>query len=198
MKILGLTGGSGTGKSTVARLLSAHGVGWIDADAVYHTLCASCAPMLRALQEEFGDVLHPDGALNRPALAKIVFSDAKKLERLNQITLPYIRDASREAFDRLAAQGCALALYDAPTLLQNGLESLCDAGVLAVLAPVEVRIKRIMSRDGLSEPAARARIEAQPPDTFYGDKCKYIIRNNEGLEQLRPQVERLWEGLQAI
>lgn len=195
MRILGLTGGSGTGKSTVAKLLAARGAGWVDADVVYHSLCISCTPMLEALAAAFGDVRRPDGSLDRPALAKIVFSDPAQLRRLNGITHRYIREASQEAFARLAAQGCPFALYDAPTLLESGLNSLCDAGVLGVLAPFGVRVRRIMERDGLTEQAARARVGAQPPDAFYRARCDYIIENSDGLEALRPLVDRFWASL---
>lgn len=203
MKILGLTGGSGTGKSTVAQLLTARGAGVVDADALYHALCVSCTPMLRELSAAFGDVLCADGALNRGALAPIVFSDPAKLEQLNTLVYPYIRDASFAAFDRLAAEGCTLALFDAPTLIESGLHRLCrdevtGAGVLGILAPVEVRIGRIIARDGLTEQAARARVGAQPPDSFYFQRCDYLIRNDNGLAELRPLVSRFWDALSRL
>lgn len=200
MKILGLTGGSGTGKSTVAGLLAAHGAGLVDADALYHGLCVSCAPMLRELAAAFGDVLCADGSLNRRALAPIVFSDPEKLRRLNALVYPYIRDASLAAFARLEAQGCAFALFDAPTLIESGLHRLCRAehtgvGVLGMLAPAEVRIRRIIARDKLSEQAARARVAAQPPDEFYRMHCDYLIQNDDGLDELRPLVGQFWDTL---
>ncbi|MGE4548357.1 MAG: dephospho-CoA kinase, partial [Intestinibacillus sp.] len=119
------------------------------------------------------------------------------------LVYPYIRDASLAAFARLEAQDCALALFDAPTLIESGLHRLCraqntGAGVLGMLAPVDVRIRRVMARDGLTEQAARARIAAQPPDGFYRAHCDYLIQNDDGLDELQPLVERFWETLHRL
>lgn len=192
MAILGLTGGSGTGKSTVASLLAARGAGWVDADAVYHTLCVSCEPMLAALAQEFGAVRRPDGALDRSALARIVFSDPAALTRLGALTTPYIRRASQDALRALSDR--PLVLYDAPTLFESGADDLCD-DVIGVLAPYDVRVARIITRDGLTEAAARARIDAQPPDDFYRARCRYLIENNDGLDALRPLVDALYNQI---
>ena len=97
MKIIGLTGGSGTGKGTVAARMRALGAGWVDADAVYRTLCAENREMLSALDTTFGGVTDANGVLDRPKLAKIVFSDPAKLQQLNEITTPYIRKASHSS-----------------------------------------------------------------------------------------------------
>ena len=192
MAILGLTGGSGTGKSTVASLLVARGAGWVDADAVYHTLCVSCEPMLAALVHEFGAVRRPNGALDRPALARIVFSDSAALTRLGELTAPYIRRASQDALHALSDR--PIVLYDAPTLFESGADDLCD-DVIGVLVPYDVRVARIIVRDGLTEAAARARIDAQPPDDFYRARCRYLIQNNDGLDALRPLVDALYEQI---
>ena len=110
MKIIGLTGGSGTGKGTVAARMRALGAGWVDADAVYRTLCAENREMLSALDAAFGIVTDANGALDRPKLAKIVFSDPAKLQTLNEITTPYIRRASLDAIH--AQSECPVVLYD--------------------------------------------------------------------------------------
>lgn len=178
MKIIGLTGGSGAGKSTVAQTLHALGTGWVDADAVYHQLCRENREMLTALCDAFGDVLDADGALDRNRLAPVVFSDAARLTLLNQITIPYIREASQQAFSDCAARGCPFILYDAPTLFQSGADDLCSGGVIGVIAPREMRILRIMERDGLSRERAAARIDAQPDDGFYRQRCRWIIEND--------------------
>ena len=178
MKIIGLTGGSGAGKSTVAQTLHALGAGWVDADAVYHRLCRGNREMLAALCRAFGDVLDEDGALDRNRLAPIVFSDAAQLTLLNQITIPYIREASKQAFSDCAERGCPFTLYDAPTLFQSGADDLCSDGVIGVIAPRETRILRIMERDGLSYARAAARIDAQPDDTFYRQRCRWLIEND--------------------
>lgn len=193
MKIIGLTGGSGAGKSTAAQALKARGAGWVDADAVYHRLCRENREMLAALQNAFGDVLDADGALDRGRLAPIVFSSPDQLERLNQITVPHIRDASRRAFSECAAKGCPFTLYDAPTLFQSGADSLCDGGVIGVIAPRETRIARIMARDGISRARAAARIDAQPDDSFYRQRCRWIIENNTTPDEVERQCAALFE-----
>ena len=138
MKIIGLTGGSGTGKGTVAARMRSLGAGWVDADAVYRTLCAESREMLDALDTAFGGVTDENGALDRPKLAKIVFADPEKLALLNRITTPYIRAASLAAIE--AQSACPIVLYDAPTLFEAGADDFCEA-VVAVLAPHDTRTR---------------------------------------------------------
>lgn len=192
MKIIGLTGGSGTGKGTVAARMRSLGAGWVDADAVYRGLCAENREMLDALDAAFGSVTDENGALDRPKLAKIVFSDPEKLALLNRITTPYIRAASLAAIR--AQSACPVVLYDAPTLFEAGADDFCDA-VIAVLAPHDTRVSRIIERDHLPEEAARARIDAQPPDSFYRAKCGYIIENNGDLDTLYRDTDALYQIL---
>ena len=192
MRIIGLTGGSGTGKGTFAALLREKGAGWVDADAVYRTLCAENRDMLAALDAAFGGVVDQNGALDRPKLASIVFADPEKLKQLNAITLPYIRAASLET---MRAQGdCPFVLYDAPTLFEVGADDLCER-IIGVLADTETRVARIMARDGLDEPAARARIGAQPDAEFYRARCDYIVENNGGIADLQRQADAIFEDL---
>lgn len=192
MRIIGLTGGSGTGKGTFAALMREKGAGWVDADAVYRTLCAENREMLRELDTAFGGVLDQNSALDRPKLASIVFADPEKLKQLNEITLPYIRAASLEA---MRAQGdCPFVLYDAPTLFEVGADDLCER-IIGVLAETETRVQRIMARDGLDDVAARARIGAQPDADFYRARCDYIVENNDGLADLQRQADAIFEDL---
>ena len=192
MRIIGLTGGSGTGKGTFAALLREKGAGWVDADAVYRRLCAENREMLHELDTVFGGVLDETGALDRKKLAAIVFADPDKLKMLNGITLPYIRAAS---LDEMRAQGgCPFVLYDAPTLFEVGADDLCEC-IIGVLADTETRVKRIMARDGLDETAARARIGAQPDADFYRTRCDYIVENNGGIADLQQQADAIFENL---
>lgn len=192
MRIIGLTGGSGTGKGTFAALLREKGAGWVDADAVYRCLCAENRDMLHELDAAFGGVLDETGALDRRKLAAIVFADPDKLKMLNGITLPYIRAAS---LDEMRAQGdCPFVLYDAPTLFEVGADDLCEC-IIGVLADTETRVKRIMVRDGLDETAARARIGAQPDADFYRTRCDYIVENNGGIADLQQQADAIFENL---
>ena len=195
MKIIGLTGGSGAGKSTVAHALHAMGAGWVDADAVYHMLCRENRGMLDELRAAFGDVLDGNGALDRTRLAPIVFAAPERLALLNQLTIPYIREASRQAFERCAKDGCPFILYDAPTLFQSGVDSLCNGGVIGVIASREIRIARVMERDGLSREHAAARIDAQPDDGFYRLRCRWIIENGSTLEAAERQCAALFHQL---
>ena len=189
MKIIGLTGGSGTGKGTVAARMRELGAGWVDADAVYRGLCAENREMLTALDTAFGGVLDENGVLDRPKLAKIVFSDPDKLAQLNAITVPYIRTASLAAIR--AQADCPIVLYDAPTLFEAGADTWC-AQTVGVLADLETRVRRVMARDGLPEAAARARILAQPDDGFYRARCDYIIQNNGDLAALWRETDALY------
>lgn len=189
MKIIGLTGGSGTGKGTVAARMRELGAGWVDADAVYRDLCAANREMLAALNAAFGGVTDETGALDRPKLAKIVFSDPEKLAKLNEITIPYIRAASLDAMQ--AQADCPVVLYDAPTLFEAGADDLCEK-TIGVLADTETRVQRVMARDGISEEAARARILAQPDDGFYRARCDYILENNGDLAALWRETDALY------
>lgn len=194
MKILGLTGGSGTGKSAAGKAFAALGCGVIDADASYRALCDSCAPMLEKIQSVFLDVLTPDSKLDRKKLGAVVFADADKLEQLNAITHPYLRQAAREAFAAYEADGCALCIYDAPVLFEAGFETVCDA-TCAVLAARETRIARIMQRDGISRDYAALRIDAQKADGWYRERCDYTIQNDADLDALHTQVRRIYDDM---
>lgn len=194
MKILGLTGGSGTGKSAASAAFAALGCGVIDADASYRTLCDTCQPMLDKIQSVFLDVLSPDGKLDRKKLGAIVFADPAKLARLNAITHPYIRQAARDAFAAYEAAGCALCIYDAPVLFEAGADTLCDQ-ICAVLADRATRITRIMARDDISQQYAALRVDAQKNDAFYTEKCHYIIQNDADLDSLYAQVRRIYDDM---
>ena len=194
MKIIGLTGGSGAGKSVVAAEFQKLGAGIVDADAIYRKLCDENLDMLSELENEFGDILTIDKKLDRAKLANIVFSDKNKLKKLNEITICYIKKASDEKFKALKDKGIKIAIYDAPTLFQTGTNSMCN-GVIGIIADRNIRIERIIKRDNISEKAAVARIDAQPDDKFYYDRCQYIIKNNVSHETLKNQVKQLWQKL---
>ena len=194
MKIIGLTGGSGAGKTAVSACFEALGAGTVDADAVYRRLCAENRAMLEQLRRTFGDVLTAQGALDRPKLAEIVFSDPEKLNMLNALTFPYIRAASEAAFMELAQAGHTVILYDAPTLFQTGADALCGA-VIGVVASRETRLRRIISRDNIPEAAAAARIDSQPDEAFYRRRCRFIIENDGTPAQLEAQAKSIWNQL---
>lgn len=194
MKILGLTGGSGTGKSAACTAFARLGCGVIDADATYRTLCDTCEPMLKEIQNVFGDVFSTEGKLDRKKLGAIVFADAQKLQQLNAITHPYIRQAARDAFAAYSKRGCLLCIYDAPVLFEGQMETLCDK-TCAVLAARNTRIARIMARDAITEEYAALRIDAQKDDAFYRERCDYVVQNDADLDTLYTQVRKIYEDM---
>ncbi len=194
MKILGLTGGSGTGKSAACTAFARLGCGVIDADVTYRTLCDTCEPMLKEIQNIFGDVFSTDGKLDRKKLGAIVFADAQKLQQLNAITHPYIRQAARDAFAAYSKRGCLLCIYDAPVLFEGQMETLCDK-TCAVLAARNTRIARIVARDAITEEYAALRIDAQKDDAFYRERCDYIVQNDADLDTLYTQVRKIYEDM---
>ncbi len=201
MKIIGLTGQSGSGKGTLAALFFEAGIPVVDADAVYHELLIPPSPCLDELRAEFtDDILNPDGTLNRPALAALVFghSDAAKarLRRLNEITHRYVTERTIALLDGYAAQGYKAAVIDAPLLIEAGLHQRCDR-VIAVLADRDVRIDRLMARDGLGRERVLARLDAQPDVSFYIDHADILVYNNGTEQDLRVQFSHLLKEVSA-
>ena len=192
MKIIGLTGGSGTGKGTVAARMRALGAGWVDADAVYRTLCAENREMLSALDTAFGIVTDANGALDRPKLAKIVFSDPTKLQTLNEITTPYIRRASLDAIH--AQSECPIVLYDAPTCLKPvrmtsaTKSSLCSRRTTRALPASSSGTVCPM------KPHAPASMRSRTT-CFTAKKCDFIIENNGDLDMLYRDTDALYSQL---
>ncbi len=172
--VIGLTGGTGCGKSTAAAYLQKKGAYIIDADKIARKITAPGTPALAEIAASFQDVLLPDGTLNRKKLGSLVFSDAESLNKLNKITHTYI---IKEIEGLLSASPRPLTVIDAPLLFECGLERLCTA-CIGVLASRPRRFERIMERDGLSEAEAGRRIDAQPPDAYYRARCRYIIEND--------------------
>ncbi len=193
MHVIGVCGGSGSGKSEVCRLFSEFNIPSIDTDALYHGMILGPCELTRALCERFGNaILDKNGAVIRKKLASIVFKPGEEqaLADLNSIAHFYILNAVRERLSLLKAAGYAAALVDAPLLFESGFDRECDA-VLCVTAPSEVRIARILERDGITEESARARIALQKPDAYLLQKSRYHIENAGDTKALRAQVEEL-------
>lgn len=172
---LGLTGPTGAGKSTVARLLEQNGIPLVDADAIARTVTEKGSPVLSALADTFGkDILFPDGSLDRRALAAVAFSSKENTEKLNAVTHPAILARIRRAL--ADATGDAVVL-DAPLLFETGLDALCDHTV-AIVADEAVRLARITARDGISEEAAKKRMAVQPDTAFYAAHADILLYNN--------------------
>ena len=171
--IVGITGPTGAGKTSALRALEQLGGCVLDCDAIYHDMLRSDDGLRNAITSAFGNVFTPDGRLDRQKLGTLVFGDPQQLERLNTIIYANI---PRELERRMAASPAPIVGIDAINLVESGLSKLCDR-TLAVLAPVEDRIRRIMARDGISEEYARLRVAAQKDDVFYRTHCTDILEN---------------------
>lgn len=195
MLSVGLTGGIGSGKSEVSRRLVARGAELIDADLLAREVVRPGTPGLAAVVGEFGDqVLLPDGALDRPRLASIVFADEERLKALNAITHPLIARRSQELV--AAAPPGAIVVYDVPLLVENGLAGFHDA-VVVVDVPVAVQLERLVTLRGMSEDEARARIAAQATREQRRAVATHVIDNSGSLGELDAQVDALWSDLAA-
>ena len=170
--ILGITGGTGSGKTTLLQLIRQRGGLVLDCDEIYHRLLEADRQMLAAIKNRFPQAF-PQDILDRKALGKIVFADPAALEALNGITHRAVR---QEVLRQLEASP-PLAAIDAIGLFESGLDSLCDITV-AVTAPLEARVARLMARDGISEEYARSRIAAQHDEDWFRRRCDYILENN--------------------
>ena len=183
LTILGITGGTGCGKTTALRTLEELGALIIDCDAVYHGLLIENKEMLAEIDSAFPGVV-TGGVLDRKALGAVVFSDAEALARLNGITHSYVGREIDRLLESWALSGGRLAAIDAIELFGGNLARRCKA-TFAVLADRDKRIERIMARDGITREYAALRVDAQKPDSYFEEKCDYILKNNSTEEEFR-------------
>ncbi|TSB07189.1 dephospho-CoA kinase [Streptomyces sp. NBC_01525] len=190
---VGLTGGIGAGKSEVSRLLASYGAVIVDADKIAREVVAPGTPGLAAVVAEFGDrVLTKDGALDRPKLGGIVFSDPAKLQALNAIVHPLV--GARSAELEAAAGPDAVVIHDVPLLTENGLASLYDLIIVVDAAP-ETQLDRLVRLRGMSEDEAKARMSAQATREQRLAVADVVIDNDGPLDALERQVREAWERL---
>lgn len=198
MKILGLTGPSGAGKGTAAAIFQKLGIPSIDTDAVYHKLLEDSGDITNELSSAFGqNILSENGKVDRKKLREAVFGHKNTpnlLHTLNTITHKYVMARTRELLLSFEQSGATVALIDAPLLFEAGIDRDCDL-VIGVLADREVRLSRIMERDGITREAAKTRINAQKGDDFFRDACQYILENNGDAAALEAQICRLLSTL---
>ncbi len=196
MKILGVTGTSGSGKSTFSKILGEReDIKVVDADKVSRELSVPGTDYLQDIVNAFGEnILLEDGNLNRRALAHIIYSDENERKRLNSITFPHI---AREIYARIKAFAdpkIKYAVIDAPLLFEADLDKVCDS-VISLVAPEEVQIKRICNRDGIDIDTAKARLSSQKPASFYAENSDIVIINAENTN-LRDEAEKLLKELE--
>jgi dephospho-CoA kinase len=195
VRLFGLTGNIGAGKSTVARLLVRHGVPVIDADQVARDVVQSGQPALGEIAARFGPgVLQADGSLDRKALGALVFSDANERKALNAIIHPRISHAAAVRIAALAAAGHAVAVYEAALIVENGLDRGLD-GLIVVIAKEELQLVRLRLRDGLTEAEALARLAAQLPAAEKVKRATFVIENHGSEADLDAQVAKLLDSM---
>ena len=191
MKKVGLTGGIGSGKSTVARMLADEGFPVVDADQIAREIMELGSPVLAEVADVFGaDLIDDTGALNRGELARRAFASTEQTAKLNAITHPAIRAESNRRFDAAEAAGERAVIYDMPLLVDLGLDGEMDLTVV-VDVDVDERVRRLVDKRGLTEPDARARIAQQVDDATRLAAADVAIDNNGPQEALAPQVEKL-------
>lgn len=196
MLLVGLTGGIGSGKSTVARMLEKRGAVVFDADVLARQAVAPGTPGFEKVVERFGpNVLAPGGGLDREALASIVFADPAARRDLEGIVHPEVR--------RMFAEGCQeyrdsdrVVVFSAPLLVETGMHTAFDL-LIVVSAPVATQIERLMRDRAMPERAVQARIDAQLPLEAKAEVADVLVDNEGTLEDLEAQVDRLWRDLEA-
>ncbi len=194
MRVIGLTGGIASGKSTVSAMLRELGAPVIDADQLAREVVQPGTPGLADVAARFPGVLTAQGTLDRAALGARVFADPGERAALNALLHPRVHALYAQRVAELAAQGHGLAIYDVPLLFENGLEKTLGGTVL-VSVPPEVQRARLVARDGLTPAQADARIAAQLPLAEKAAKATWIVDNSGDLAATRSQVHALWKTL---
>ena len=177
MKVFGLTGKTGAGKSSVAKILAENGFSVIDGDEIAREIVAKGSPVLKKLSDSFGeDIIFPDGSLDRKKLASRAFADERSRKELNAITHGEIDRVIRERLEESEKNGFGAAVIDAAALLESPSRELCEK-MIVVFAERETRLKRILERDGISEEEALRRMNAQKSDEYYLSNADFVIHN---------------------
>lgn len=193
--IIGLTGGIGAGKSTVARVFSDSGVAIVDADRLAREVVAPGSDVMAAITESFGaGVVHEDGNLNRSALAALVFQDTSALSKLNSITHPAILALAQERIALLVAQGARWLVYEAALIVGSQMAPALEA-LVVVHASEDARVERVVHRDQLSIDEVQARMANQLPPQALLDVADYVVSNEGSLEDLQKDAHRVLDVL---
>ncbi|WP_284782994.1 dephospho-CoA kinase [Corynebacterium rhinophilum] len=197
MKLIGLTGGIGSGKSTVAKLCAQRGWRVVDADCIARDIVKPGQPALAELAEKFGeDILQEDGSLDRKELARRAFVDKEHTELLNSITHPRIQEETQRQFAVAREEGVDFTVYDMPLLVDNGLDGDMDFVIVVDVDPEE-RVRRLVEFRGLDEADARKRINAQISDDKRLAAASHVIDNNGTQEQLAERAAEVCDEIEA-
>lgn len=197
MYVIGLTGGIGSGKSTVAQMLAKKGAALLSADAIGHEVYAPGRPTRQEIIDAFGsEVVAADGGIDRKKLGAIVFSDPAQLRRLNAITHPRMKELMREKLEAARAEGTAVSVLEAALLFDAGWDDLVDE-VWVTLAPADVAARRTAERSGLSISEARSRIDAQMSNEQRVARSQVVIDTDCPLAETERQVDEEWQRLTA-
>lgn len=175
--ILGVTGQTGAGKTTVLEAVEMLGGFVIDCDALYWNLLQENQKLVAQLTEEFHDISHHDGGIDRKKLGTQVFGAPEKLERLNAITHPYVIEKVTILVEDAKKKGYTIIAVDAIALIESGLHQKCDK-VISVVAKKETRVSRIMKRDGITQEYALNRVNAQQEESFYKKNSDFVLEND--------------------
>ncbi len=196
IRVVGLTGGIASGKSTVSAMLREEGAKVIDADEVARAVVVPGSEGLEAVARRFGHVLAEDGRLDRAKLGARIFGDPAERAALNALLHPRIQAEVQRQVKALHEAGGKVAIYDAPLIVENGLQALLD-GLIVVAVPQAVQKARLRARNGLSEAEAQARLDAQLPLEDKVRHATWVVDNAGSLEATRAQVRRIWEAIGA-
>ncbi len=194
MKLVGLTGGVGSGKSTVADMLRELGATVVDADEATHAVYEPGGPGFEAVVREFGQGFLTGGRIDRKRLGELVFNDADARRRLNDIVHPLVREWMAQRTAEAVEGGANVVVQDVPLLFENGLERFFTSVVL-VYVPEEVQVERLVSGRGLTPERARAIIAAQMPIEAKRGRAHHVINNSGSIDETKAQVKAVWRQL---
>ncbi len=184
MKVVGLCGGSGSGKSITCKVFKEYGIDYVSADDIYHEMISGKSECLDDIVRHFGEDVLSDGKLDRKKMRGIVFNSDEKRALLNSITHPHVLKRIREIIEEYRQSGAKGILIDMPLLFESGFYEECDI-TICIYADIDKRIDRIMARDGITKAEAEARIYSQVAAEYLASTCDYVIENNSNVFEMR-------------
>lgn len=198
IKIIGLTGQSGAGKSTVSSFFAKSGMTVINADEIVKSLYTPNSVCLKAVSGVFGnDLILPDGNLDRPLLAKRAFSSKENTHLLNSIVHPFVTYEFMQRVKQAQSDSKSVVIYDAPQLFESGADVFCDL-VISVTAKKEIRLERICKRDNIDNSRAELRMSAQLDEEFFRSHSDIVIENNFTIEQTEHAAQKAAEAINNL